>query len=96
MECSRFDVFVVFLSLPNQIREMYTKVDHARLVPYASRYSSRAFLLDATHAVEQWPFFLDTWLLKMGPIGSPEMSVLNQPALRNDPKDGRILLNGVL
>jgi hypothetical protein len=37
-------------------------------------------------------FFLDTWPLKMEPIGGPETSVLNQPMLRNNPWDGRILL----
>jgi hypothetical protein len=35
-------------------------------------------------------FFLDTWPVKMGPICSPETSVLNQHALRNIPEDGRI------
>ena len=33
------------------------------------------------------------WPLKMGPIGSPETSVFNQPALRNIPKDYRIQAN---
>jgi hypothetical protein len=29
-------------------------------------------------------------ILKMGPVGCPETSVLNQPTLRNSPEDVRI------
>ena len=29
----------------------------------------------------------------MGPIGCPETSMRNQPTLRNNPEDGRILVN---
>jgi hypothetical protein len=36
---------------------------------------------------------LDTRILTMGPICCPETSVLNQPTLRNDPEDGRTLVN---
>jgi hypothetical protein len=32
-------------------------------------------------------------LVKMGLIGCPETSALNQPALRNNPEDRRIQLN---
>jgi hypothetical protein len=31
--------------------------------------------------------------LKMGPIGIPETSMLNQPTLRNNPEDGRLQVN---
>ena len=37
-------------------------------------------------------FFLDTGPLKMGPIGSPETSVLNRPTLRTIPEDDRTQL----
>ena len=33
------------------------------------------------------------WFFKMGPIGSPETSVLNQITQRNNPEDGIIQLN---
>jgi hypothetical protein len=33
------------------------------------------------------------WHLKMGPTGSPEMSVLKQPTLRINPEDGRFQFN---
>jgi hypothetical protein len=36
---------------------------------------------------------LDIWPLKMGPIGTSETSVVNQPTLRNIPEDGRIQIN---
>ena len=35
----------------------------------------------------------DTWPLNMGPIGYPETSLLNQPALRYNPEDEIIQLN---
>ena len=35
----------------------------------------------------------DVLPLKMGPIGSPEMSVINQPTLCNIPEDDRIQAN---
>jgi hypothetical protein len=31
--------------------------------------------------------------MKMGPIGCPKMSVINQPTLCNNPENGRIQLN---
>ena len=40
--------------------------------------------------------FLDTLPLKMGLIGCPETSVLDQPTLRNNPDDGRIKHNNRL
>ena len=36
---------------------------------------------------------LDIWPSKMGPIGSPETSVRNEPKLRNIPEDDRIKVN---
>jgi hypothetical protein len=51
------------------------------LCPHLSLYNT-PFILVA--------FFLDTWPLKMGLIGSPETLVLNQPTLCNIPQDERI------
>jgi hypothetical protein len=49
------------------------------------RCTSNTFTLESS--VQEESFLLEDLPLKMGPIGSPETSMLNQPTLRNIPED---------